>query len=75
MSLVADFLMCRRIIQCWHLWFIVDCLFAAMYFYKDIPAHGLLYTFYVGLAVIGYLKWQKQKAQEMQIALPTSSVV
>lgn len=63
LSLVADFLMCRRIIQCWHLWFVVDGLFAAMYFYKDIPVHGVMYTLYVGLAIIGYLKWQKQKSQ------------
>lgn len=72
-SLMANFLMCRRIIQCWHLWFVADGLFAGMYFYKDIPVHGLMYTLYVGLAIAGYLNWKKQKANEDNQALSLSA--
>ena len=59
-SVVAYWLACRKIIQSWYLWFIVDGLFAGMYFFKNIPFHGFLYMFYVILAAVGYLKWKKQ---------------
>jgi hypothetical protein len=35
-----------------------------MYFYKDIPVHGLIYLLYVGLAVVGYLRWQQNLRKE-----------
>lgn len=63
LSLVAQWLTCRKIIQTWHLWFIVDALFAGMYAYKGIPFHASLQLFYLGLAVVGYLNWKKQETQ------------
>lgn len=59
-SLIADYMMCRRFIQCWFVWGFVDALFSGIYFYKNIPAHALLYAFYTTLAIIGYLNWRKK---------------
>jgi nicotinamide mononucleotide transporter len=59
LSLIAQWLICRKVIQCWHLWFIIDGLFANMYLYKGIPAHAGLQLVYMLLAVLGYLKWKK----------------
>jgi len=43
LSLAAQWLICRKIIQCWVLWFIVDAMYAGLYFYKGIPVHGFFY--------------------------------
>ncbi|MBN2689904.1 MAG: nicotinamide mononucleotide transporter [Gammaproteobacteria bacterium] len=59
-SLIAQFLICRKIIECWFLWFFVDMVYSGMYIYKGIPAHGIVQFIYVGMAVVGYLNWQKQ---------------
>ena len=42
LSIVAQWLICRKIIQCWHMWFIIDSMYVGMYYYKGIPAHMLL---------------------------------
>lgn len=60
LSLVAQWLMCHKIISTWILWFITDALFAIIYLQKNLPFHALLMLIYMGMAIIGYLCWTKQ---------------
>lgn len=60
LSLTAQWLICRKIIECWILWFIVDALYTGLYFYKGLPAHGVLLVVYTVMAIIGYAVWSAQ---------------
>lgn len=60
LSLVAQWLMCHKIISTWTLWFITDGLFAIIYLQKNLPFHALLMLIYMGMAIIGHLSWTKQ---------------
>ncbi len=67
LSLIAQWMICRKIIQTWFLWFIVDAIYVGLYLYKGIPAHSILLVIYLGLAVAGYLRWRKlMGAQRME---------
>lgn len=59
--LIAQWMTCRKIIQCWILWFIADASYAILYFYKHIPYHAGLQVVYLSMAVVGYLHWRKTK--------------
>lgn len=59
LSLVAQWLTCKKIIQTWFVWFTVDALYVGLYIYKGIPAHSILLIIYLGLAIAGYLRWYK----------------
>ena len=59
LSLVAQWLLCRKNIATWLFWFVADALFAGLYFYKGIPAHGIVYVFYTLLAISGYWQWKR----------------
>jgi nicotinamide mononucleotide transporter len=61
LSLVGQWLTCQKIIESWGMWFVVDSLYIGMYINKGIPFHALKMIFYVGLAVIGYLRWRKMQ--------------
>ena len=63
LSLTAQWLICRKIIECWILWFIADLLYVGLYFYKGIPAHSILLIMYTGMAVVGYLYWRRLARQ------------
>jgi len=65
LSLIAQWLICRKIMECWILWFIVDLLYTGLYFYKGIPAHSILLVLYTGMAVIGYCYWRKLIARQI----------
>jgi nicotinamide mononucleotide transporter len=65
MSLVAQWLMCHKIIATWILWFITDALYAVMYLSKNLPFHSILMLIYTGLAITGYLVWTKKSKSEL----------
>ena len=56
LSLLAQWLLCRKIIHCWILWFVVDAMVALMQCYKGIPFHSAVHWMYLGMAVIGYCR-------------------
>ena len=61
LSLTAQWLMCKKIIATWILWFFTDIIYACLYLQKQIPFHALLMLMYTGMAVMGYYTWVKNK--------------
>ncbi len=59
MSLVAQIMLTRKIIQNWILWIIVDICYVPLLIYKGLNLYALLYGILVILAVKGYLDWRK----------------
>ncbi|KTD24803.1 nicotinamide riboside transporter PnuC [Legionella lansingensis] len=70
LSIVAQVLMCYKIILTWILWFITDAIYAYMYLHKQIPFHSMMMLVYLGMAIIGYCNWKKQYINE---AVPVAS--
>ena len=60
LSLCAQWLLCRKVVQCWLLWLLVDSLVVGLYFYKAIPWHASVHVLYLGMAIHGYRQWQAQ---------------
>lgn len=63
LSLTAQWLVCRKILESWILWFVVDGLYVGLYFYKGLPAHGVLMLIYTGLAIVGYRSWRASQSR------------
>ncbi|HCN82484.1 MAG TPA: nicotinamide riboside transporter PnuC [Sphingobacteriaceae bacterium] len=59
MSLVAQFLMTRKILQNWILWIIVDVCYVPLYLYKNLYLTSVLYALFLVLAIMGYISWKK----------------
>ncbi len=72
MSLVAQYLMCHKIIFTWVLWFCVDLLYACMYFNKQLPFHTVLMLVYTGMALSGYWYWSKKSNNLLALVRPDS---
>lgn len=62
LSLTAQWLMCKKNIMTWVLWFITDALYVFIYLSKELPFHSMLMTVYLILAVIGYVTWSKTRS-------------
>ncbi len=56
-SLVAQWMMTRKIVENWVLWIIVDIVYVPMYIYKGLPVTAGLYSVFLALAVIGLRSW------------------
>jgi nicotinamide mononucleotide transporter len=73
LSLVAQYLTCRKMIENWLVWLVVDMLYAGLYFYKHIPAHAMLQLIYLGMAVAGYINWRNQLLKQKMKSLWNST--
>jgi nicotinamide mononucleotide transporter len=57
LSLTAQWLLARKIIMTWLIWFITDAIYIYLYLIKHLPFHALLMISYTGLAIWGYYTW------------------
>jgi nicotinamide mononucleotide transporter len=59
MSLIAQWLMAKKILECWLIWIAVDILAVGVYAAKQLYPTTGLYAVFLILAVLGYLTWKK----------------
>jgi len=59
MSIVAMWMLSRKYIEQWGVWFVADVVTAALYVYKGIPLTACLYALYSILAAAGYVRWRR----------------
>ena len=59
MSLVAQFLQARKLVECWVLWIAVDVLAVGIYLVKGLYITTGLYAVFLGLAGWGLIEWRR----------------
>jgi nicotinamide mononucleotide transporter len=60
LSLLGIWLLCKKIIESWLLWIFVDCLYVALFVYKQMPFHAFMSLFDSVMCVIGYIYWMRE---------------
>ncbi len=58
-SLVAQWMMARKILENWVVWVAVDVVYIAMFLYKSLYLTAFLYAVFLVLAAMGYVQWKK----------------
>lgn len=58
-SIVATWMLARKILEHWLVWILVDGVAAGLYIYKGLYPTALLYLVYSIIAVTGYIQWRK----------------
>lgn len=57
-SLVAQWMMTRKLLENWIVWISVDVLYVGMFVYKGLCVTALLYAIFLGLAIKGWIDWR-----------------
>ena len=58
-SIVATWMLARKIIEHWVLWIIADVVSVGLYVYRGLYPTVVLFTVYTVMAAIGYYKWKE----------------
>jgi len=66
LSIIATWMLTRKIIEQWLLWIVVDAVSMLLYIYKGLYLTAILFLIYTILAVIGYLQWKKTFNKQLQ---------
>lgn len=59
LSIVATWMLARKMIEHWLLWIFIDALSAGLYFYKGLYPTAVLFVVYTIMAIVGYYQWKK----------------
>jgi len=58
-SLVAQYMMTKKMLENWLIWIVVDVFYVGMFIYKGLNLVAFNYAVYLGLAVVGYVEWKR----------------
>lgn len=58
LSLVAQWMVARKLIANWIIWIIVNAVYVPLYIYKGLPLTSLLYFVFLLLAIKGFVNWK-----------------
>lgn len=58
-SLIAQWMMTRKILENWALWMAVDLVYVGMFTYKKLYPTAALYAAFFVLAAMGYAQWRR----------------
>jgi nicotinamide mononucleotide transporter len=64
LSLAAQYMAGRKLLENWLLWIAVDLISSALFLYKHLYLTSFLYAAFVVMCVAGYLAWRKTKLQQ-----------
>jgi nicotinamide mononucleotide transporter len=67
-SLIAQWMMTRKLIENWLIWIAVDVLYVGMFVFKGLYLTAFNYGIYLALAVLGYIAWKKSLAAATSFA-------
>lgn len=58
-SLVAQYMMTRKLLENWTLWILVDVVYVGMFIFKGLYLTAGNYAVYLALAVLGHIAWKR----------------
>ena len=58
-SLIAQWMMARKILENWLVWVTVDVVYIGMFVYKSLILTAGLYAVFLVLSLMGYLQWKR----------------
>lgn len=60
LSIVATWMLARKILEHWLVWIFVDAFSVGLFWYKDLLPTVILFIVYTFMAVVGFVEWKKE---------------
>ena len=70
LSLIAQYLLARKVLENWLFWIAVDVLAVGIYVVKELYVTAGLYVVFLGLATWGWLAWKASFQEQESVAAP-----
>lgn len=64
LSIVATWMLARKILEHWLVWIFVDIFSIGLFWYKDLLPTIFLFVVYTVMAVVGYREWKKESPHQ-----------
>ena len=67
-SLIAQWMMAKKILENWLVWVAVDVVYIGMFLFKSLALTAVLYAIFLVLSAMGYFQWKKSLSSRCQEA-------
>ena len=68
-SLIAQWMMTKKVLENWLLWIAADLVYVPMFVIRKLPLTSVLYAVFLVLAVMGWREWRRSlEGQEVAVA-------
>jgi nicotinamide mononucleotide transporter len=67
-SLAATWGQCRKLLESWYLWILVDLIYIPLYVYKGLKLTAVLYAIFLALCIGGWRAWSLALAKQESLA-------
>jgi nicotinamide mononucleotide transporter len=64
LSLAAQYLMSRKILENWSIWNVANVIYIALYIYKGLYLTSFLYLVFFVMCVAGHIRWRKELSEQ-----------
>ena len=64
LSIVATWMLARKILEHWLVWIFVDAFSIGLFWYKGLHPTVVLFVVYTFMAVVGFIEWKKELVVE-----------
>lgn len=65
LSIVATWMLARKILEHWLIWIFVDAFSVGLFWYKDLMPTVILFVVYTVMAYIGYREWKQELNKQL----------
>ena len=72
-SLVAQWLMTRKVCECWIVWIVVDLSYVGLFMMRGLHLTAVLYFIFFLLAVLGLVQWTRSARRSTPLPFTASS--
>jgi nicotinamide mononucleotide transporter len=59
LSLVAQYLLCKKALENWPVWMFADVIYIGLYWYKGLHLTAVLYALFFFLCIQGFVHWKR----------------
>ncbi|GHT08518.1 nucleoside transporter [Bacteroidia bacterium] len=59
LSIIATWMVAKKIVECWYLWIFVDAFATGLYVYQKLYPTAILFVCYTLLSIVGLIEWRK----------------
>jgi nicotinamide mononucleotide transporter PnuC len=69
LSIVATWMLARKILEHWLVWIFVDAFSIGLFLYKQLYPTVILFVIYTVMAYIGYIEWKRDFNRKQSVAV------
>lgn len=69
-SLIAQYLMTKKVLENWVIWVVADVAYIGMYISKELYPTAFLYSVFLVLATMGWFQWKRSWQQQQGMEVP-----